>query len=185
MNKLIEILRKNNIGCRYGSEYIRGFCYADDLSLLCPSFTEIKEMLKTCEDYAMNDNILFNAKNNQMLTFDHKSRISIKTILKMRNDKEITYGTDCNHLGNILSTMSDFPIVDHAINDLYMRICCLLADFFLRIVIYFHVYLILIAQIFMVVHCGNIVENSWNHSIFPGENVSEEFRKFLILHLMF
>ena len=78
MNELIEILRKNNIGCRYGSEYMGVFCYADDFSLLCPSFTGIKEMLKTCEDYAMKHNILFNAKKSQMLTFDHKSRISVK-----------------------------------------------------------------------------------------------------------
>ena len=28
------------------------FCYADDLSPLCPSFTGIKEMLRTCEIYA-------------------------------------------------------------------------------------------------------------------------------------
>ena len=52
INELIETLRKNNIGCRYGSEYMGVFCYADDLNLLCPSFTEIKEILKTCEDYA-------------------------------------------------------------------------------------------------------------------------------------
>ena len=51
MNELIKILRKNIIGCRYGSEYMGVFCYADDLSLLCSSFTGIKEMLKTCEDY--------------------------------------------------------------------------------------------------------------------------------------
>ena len=38
------------------------FYYADDLSLLCPSFTGIKEMLKNCEDYAMKHNILFNVK---------------------------------------------------------------------------------------------------------------------------
>ena len=62
MNELIEILRKNNIGSRYGSEYMGVFCYADDLSLLCLSFTGIKEMLKNCEDYAMNHNILFDAK---------------------------------------------------------------------------------------------------------------------------
>ena len=129
MNELIEILRKNNIGCRYGSEYMGVFCYADDLSLLCPSFTGIKEMLKTCEDYAMKHNILFNAKKSQMLTFDHKSRISVKPILKMRNGEEIPYATECNHLDNILSTISDFPIVDHAVNDLYMRTNCLLADF--------------------------------------------------------
>ena len=49
LNGLIEEIRKNNIGCRYGSEFVGVFCYADDLSLLCPSFTGIKEMLRTCE----------------------------------------------------------------------------------------------------------------------------------------
>ena len=166
LNELIKTLRKNNIGCRYGSEYMGVFCYADDLSLLCPSFTGIKEMLKTCEDYAMKHNILFNAKKSQMLTFDHKSRILVKPILKMKNGEEIPYVTECNHLGNILSSISDIPLVDHAVNDIYIykRTNCLLADFFLRIAKLFHAYLILIAQTFMVVHCGNIlIENCWNH----------------------
>ena len=34
------------------------FCYADDLSLLSPSFTGIKEMLKTCEDYTMKQHLI-------------------------------------------------------------------------------------------------------------------------------
>ena len=59
-------------------------CDADDLSLLCPSFTGTKEKLKTCEDYAMKHNILFNAKKSQMLTFDYKFRISVKLILKIK-----------------------------------------------------------------------------------------------------
>ena len=96
------------------------FCYADDLSLLCPSFTGIKEMLKTCEDYAMKHNILFNAKKSQMLTYDYKSRISVKPILKIKNGEEIQNVTECNHLGNILRTISDIPIVDHAVNDIYI-----------------------------------------------------------------
>ena len=75
LNKLIETLRKNKIGSRYCSEYMGVFCYVDDLSLLCPSFTGFKEMLKTCEGYAMKHNILFNAKKSQMLTYDHKSKI--------------------------------------------------------------------------------------------------------------
>ena len=121
LNELIETLRKNNIDCRYGSEYMGVFCYADDLSLpICrPSFTEIKEMLKTFEDYAMKHNILINARKSQMLTFDHKSRISVKPILKVKNAEEIPYVTECNHLGNILSSISDIPIVDHAVNDIY------------------------------------------------------------------
>ena len=38
------------------------FCYADELCLLCPSFTGIKEMLRTCEIYAVEHKILFNSK---------------------------------------------------------------------------------------------------------------------------
>ena len=30
LNRLIETLRKNNIGCRYGSEFMGVYCYADE-----------------------------------------------------------------------------------------------------------------------------------------------------------
>ena len=63
-----------------------------------------------------------------MLTYDHKSRISVKPILKMKNGEEIPYVTECNHLGNILSIMSDI-LFNHAVNDIYKRTNCLLADF--------------------------------------------------------
>ena len=46
-----------------------------------------------------------------MLTFAHKSRISVKPLLKMKNGEEIPHITECNHLGNILSTISDIPQV--------------------------------------------------------------------------
>ena len=48
-NKLIEILRKCNIGCRYENHYMDVYCHADDLSLLTPTFTGLQEMLKMCE----------------------------------------------------------------------------------------------------------------------------------------
>ena len=52
LNNLILNLRNSNIGCKYGFEYMGVFGYVDDLSLLCPSFTGIKEMLNICEKYA-------------------------------------------------------------------------------------------------------------------------------------
>ena len=62
LNNLTINLRNSNIGCKYGSEYMYMgvFGYADDLSLLCPSFTGIKEMLNICEKYARKYDILFN-----------------------------------------------------------------------------------------------------------------------------
>ena len=45
--------------------------YADDLSLLCPSYSGMREMLKTlvCERYANKNKILFNASKRQILYF--------------------------------------------------------------------------------------------------------------------
>ena len=40
------------------------FCYADNLSLLCPSYTGIKEMLRTCQIYADEHKMLFNTKKS-------------------------------------------------------------------------------------------------------------------------
>ena len=37
-------------------------CYADDLSLLFPTLTGLQEMLKICELFANNYNIICNAK---------------------------------------------------------------------------------------------------------------------------
>ena len=52
INNLINILRKNNIGCRYGPHHMGVYGYADDISLLCPTVSGMKEMLKTCETFA-------------------------------------------------------------------------------------------------------------------------------------
>ena len=49
IDKLIELLRKSNVGCRYGSQYMGVYCYADDLSLLSPTITGLNKMLDICE----------------------------------------------------------------------------------------------------------------------------------------
>ena len=60
----------------YDSEIIGVFCYADDLSLLCPSFAGIKNILKTCEIYAEKHKILFNAEKSQLLHFTKSSKFN-------------------------------------------------------------------------------------------------------------
>ena len=62
LNKLIEILRNCNIDCRYGNHYMGVYWYADDLSLLSPTFTGLQKMLKICELYAKNYDIILMPK---------------------------------------------------------------------------------------------------------------------------
>ena len=61
VNHFITKLHSSNLGCRYGNEYMGVYCYADDISLLSPTFTVLKEMLKICEDLADDHDIIFNA----------------------------------------------------------------------------------------------------------------------------
>ena len=104
------------------------YCYVDDLSLLCPSFTGIKEMIRTCEIYVEEHKILFNAKESQLLHFTKSSKSKDPQLF--RNDGSIIpYVDTCNHLGNTISIQSDKIILDNAVNDLYMITNCLLSDF--------------------------------------------------------
>ena len=48
LNDLIDVLRSSNIGCRYGNYYMGVYCYADDLSLLSPTLSVLKEISKLC-----------------------------------------------------------------------------------------------------------------------------------------
>ena len=107
---------------------MRVYCYADDLSLLCLSFTVIKEMLRTCEIYAEEHTILFNAKKSQLLHFTKSSK-SKDLQLFLNDGSIIPYVDTCNHLGNTISIKSDKIIPDNTVNNLYMRTNCLLSDF--------------------------------------------------------
>ena len=75
------------------------FCYADDLRLLCSSFRGIKEMLRTCEIYAEEHSILFNAKKSQLLHFTKSSTSKVPQLF-MNDGSIIPYVDTCNHLGN-------------------------------------------------------------------------------------
>ena len=69
VNHLITKLRNSNFGCRYGNEYMGVYCYADDISSLSPTLTGLKEMLKICEDFPHDHDIIFNASKSQLLQF--------------------------------------------------------------------------------------------------------------------
>ena len=73
------------------------FGYAADLTLLWPSISGLKEMLKICEDYASDYNIIFNAKKSKLMHFG-RNIISIKNAISMANGCTIDdYIEQCVH----------------------------------------------------------------------------------------
>ena len=129
LDNLLKTLKQRNIGCKIGNSYLGVFGYADDLTLLCPSLTRLKEMLNTCEVYAKHYNILFNAKISKLMYFG-RNNINTNNMMSMSNGTRIDFVEQCTHLRTIIYSDITRKNVDFAVNDLFMRTNNLMADFF-------------------------------------------------------
>ena len=101
LDNLLKTFKQRNIGCKIGNSYLGVFGYANDLTLLCPSLTGLKEMLHTCEDYAKDYNILYNAKKSKLMYFG-RNIISANNIRSMSNGTMIDVVEQCSHLRTII-----------------------------------------------------------------------------------
>ena len=72
IDNLIEILKQRNVECKAGNKFLGLFGYADDLTILCPTLSGLREMLYICADYAKDCNILFNASKSKLIYFRKK-----------------------------------------------------------------------------------------------------------------
>ena len=124
LDNLLKTLKQRKIG----NSYLGVFGYADDLTLLCPSLTGLKEMLNTCEAYAKDYNILFNAKKSKLMYFG-RNNINTNNMMSMSNSTRIDFIQQCTHLGSIIYSDITRKNVDFAVNDLFMRTNNLMADF--------------------------------------------------------
>ena len=79
-NGLFEELRRRNVGCCIGRDFVGVLGYADDLFLLSPTLDGLQDMLKVCEKYAEQHNLAFSTNENpnksktKCIAFLHKER---------------------------------------------------------------------------------------------------------------
>ena len=97
------------------------FTYADDISLLCPTFSGI-QFLQICEEYAFNYKITFNAAKSQLLYFsyldkDHSDLLN----LIVKDGNVIPYVSKCLHLGITIYTTLYRDTVIGVVNEFYKR----------------------------------------------------------------
>ena len=89
-NGLFEELRRSNIGCCVGRNYVGVLGYADDLYLLSPSVDGLQEMLIICEKYAESHNLKFS-------TDERPSKSKTKCMAYLHKDRELRKLTLCGN----------------------------------------------------------------------------------------
>ena len=80
-NGLFEELRRLNLGCCIGQNYVGIIGYADDLFLMCPTLDGLQKMLKVCESYAESHNLCFSTDPSPM-----RSKTKCMAFLKRKRD---------------------------------------------------------------------------------------------------
>ena len=67
LDDLLCRLRDSGVGCFVGSIFVGALAYADDLSLLSPTPSGIRQMLTICESYAREFDIVFNGAKSKCI----------------------------------------------------------------------------------------------------------------------
>ena len=70
IDELFVRLKKSQIGCYIGNMYAGAVGYADDVSLMAPSYAAAKLMLKECEQFASDFNVMFNASKSVVILYN-------------------------------------------------------------------------------------------------------------------
>ena len=53
IDSLLQKLKESGLGCHVGRTFAGAFGYADDLALISPSLSGLRQMIKICEQYAI------------------------------------------------------------------------------------------------------------------------------------
>ena len=127
IDELFLLLKQSGIGCHVGLTYAGAFGYADDIALVAPSLSSLKQMISICEEFAKSHSIVFNPSKTKLLCFNLDPLCEIPPIYL--NGVQISIVEHEKHLGNYISTnISDRNIIAN-VCDLYQRSNLLISDF--------------------------------------------------------
>ena len=114
VDELLEKLKNKGIECSINHILTGALGYTDDIILICPSATAMKEMIKMCEDYAKDHNILFNGKKSKYLIFGEYKYNPIITV----NNEIVPRCDSAIHLGHLLNTKNTRnAMIEHSIKE--------------------------------------------------------------------
>jgi hypothetical protein len=116
------------VGCHIRHHFCGALGYADDLTLMSPTITSMKILLKTCQDFANEYNMKFNAKKSKYLFYGPNANRSRDSPFSL-NSAQIELVDDDKHLGNVIGNKSSELQVRNIVNVLNSKLNMIVAHF--------------------------------------------------------
>jgi hypothetical protein len=144
INGLLNELNASGIGCTIGHKYCGALGYAGDVKLLVPTLSGLIKIVKICEQYAEQHDVVFNGPKSKLLIYsgsvnDLQVTINVgnqpvpvcdaakhvgHTVCVSNQFKLVNGGTD-NFNSNVNMFMSQFGSLQSIVkNKLFSQYCC-------------------------------------------------------------
>ena len=124
---MLKRLENSKIGCHCGNKYVGCISYADDLILLAPTVSALKDMVKICETFANEYHIKFNGSKCNLLVCDKKS-VSKNVNIHVCGE-QVAQVDSLKYLGHKLSCDRQDPHLDFIKNDFVKKVNSFIGDF--------------------------------------------------------
>ena len=107
---LLQRIKQKGIGCHIGRHFYGVSGYADDVKLLVPTLSGLRKVIRICEEYAADHNILFNGTKSKLIVFTPNGQ-NAENVNVFVNGDRVQQVDAAVYLGNLLSNNSnDAPI---------------------------------------------------------------------------
>lgn len=102
------MLNKSGFGCYIGTYFVGALAYADDIVLVAPTATALRQMLAICESYAEEFRICFNSSKSKCLLVIPNCRRALneyflRCVFYVAN-KPIEFVNSFSHLGHLFTS---------------------------------------------------------------------------------
>lgn len=124
IDELFIRLRRERVGCFMGNMYAGAVGYADDVSLMAPSYPAAKKMLLICEQYAEEYHVIFNSTKSVLICYNVDCQIELKL-----NNIMLERCDSAKHLGHYVGHDHDKINIKYACGKLFSSMNLLLSRF--------------------------------------------------------
>ena len=104
IDDLSEELNLIRVGCVMNDMIINHILYADDIVLISPSSRGLDQLIKCCERFGIEHNIIFNVNKCAVISFKSEFMPKFNVSEFKLNRGVISLFDDCKFLGHILSS---------------------------------------------------------------------------------
>ena len=115
IDDLLLQLSRAGVGCYIGNHYVGALAYADDIVLVAPSPTAMRLMLSICDQFALNNDVRFNAMKSKCMIINPKrirhcnlhQYVHNSNMRFQINGNNIEFVEHYKHLGHIINSAFD------------------------------------------------------------------------------